>query len=400
MRRPSVLEWILIGFLLGIVAGATVGPSIAIIKPLGTVFIRLLKMLVVPLIFSTLTVGVSTSSGGKLGRMIGKTFLFYYVTGICALLIGLIIAGVSRVGTGMQLGGVREVALQKAPPLSQVLLNIIPTNPIKALAEGNILQIIFFAILFGIAISKAGKAAEPVKDFLQAVAQTMYRLVNLVLYYAPIGVFSLIAWTVGTHGLGVLKPFAYLIFLFYLGCAIQLFLVYGGLLRLLKIRPFRFFGRIKEAPFFAFSTCSSSATLPVTMRVVQGTGVSATTASFVLPMGASINMDGTAIYQAMCVVFLANAFGTHLTVAQMAIVGVTALLASIGTAGVPGSGLIMLTMVLGSVGVPVEGIAFVAGIDRIMDMARTAVNVVDDSVAAAMVAVTEGETLSEDMMIS
>jgi len=348
MHRPSVLEWILIGFLVGIVAGVAVGPSIAVVKPLGTVFVRMLKMLVVPLIFSTLTVGVSTSRGSKLGRMIGKTFLFYYITGICALLIGLVIAGISGVGTGMQLGGPRQVALQKAPPLSQVLLNVIPTNPIKALAEGNILQIIFFAILFGIAISKTGKAAEPVRDFLEAVAQTMYRLVNIVLYYAPIGVFSLIAWTVGTHGLGILKPFAYLIFLFYLGCAIQVLLVYGGLLRLLKIRPFRFFSRIKEAPFFAFSTCSSSATLPVTMRVVQNTGVSATTASFVLPMGASINMDGTAIYQAMCVVFLANAFGMHLTVAQMAIVGVTALLASIGTAGVPGSGLIMLSMVLGS----------------------------------------------------
>jgi len=393
LRRPSILEWILIGFVLGIAAGAVIGPPVAVIKPLGTVFVRLLKMLVIPLIFSTLTVGVSGLAGGKLGRMLGKTFFFYYFTGICALVIGLTLAGLTGVGTGMELGKLKGIEVKEAPPFTEVLLNIVPTNPVKALAQGEILQIIFFSILFGMAISAAGRSAEPVRKVLEALAETMYKLVNYVLYYAPIGVFALISWTVGTYGLRVLKPFAYLILLVYAGCGVQIFLVYGGLLRMMKIRPLRYLNRIKAAPLFGFSTCSSSATLPVTMRVVQNAGVSSTTTSFVLPMGATINMDGTAIYQAVTVVFLANAFGIQLTAGQMVTVGVTALLASIGTAGVPGAGLIMLAMVLGSVGIPLEGIAFIAGIDRILDMARTAVNVVDDSVAAALVAVTEGETL-------
>jgi len=247
-------------------------------------------------------------------------------------------------------------------------------------------------------IGAAGRAAEPVRAFFEGVAEVMYKLVGYVLWYGPIGVFALMAWTVGTYGLSVLKPFAYLIILVYISTAIMVFFVYGGLLRAFGIRPYHYFNKIKEAPIFAFTTCSSSATLPVTMRVVNATGVSDGTCSFVLPLGSTINMDGTAIYQALAAVFLANAYNIQLDFGHFVLIGVTALLASIGTAGVPGAGLIMLGLVLETVGIPIEGLAFILAVDRIMDMPRTAVNIVDDSTAAVLIAKTEGEPLPDDLL--
>ncbi len=398
MKKIGVLGWILIGFALGIIVGAIVGKPITVIRPLGTLFINLLKMLIVPLVFSTLAYGVSTFSGAKLGKMFGKTFFFYYFTGIVAMIVALIIAGISGTGTGFPIGELKKIEIKPPPKLVDVGLAIIPTNPIESLAKGDILPIIFFAIFLGISIAAAGKAAEPLKDFLGALAEAMYKLVGYVLWYGPIGVFALIAVTVGTHGLSVLKPYAYLIFLVYLACAIQIFVVYAGLLRAFGIKPYRYLNKIKEAPIFAFTTCSSSATLPVTMRVTRDAGVSNETTSFVLPMGATVNMDGTGMYQAITAIFLANAFNVQLTFYHYIIIAITALLASIGTAGVPGAGLIMLSMVLGAIGVPLDGIALVAGIDRILDMARTSINVTDDAVAAALVGKSEGEKLPEDLL--
>ncbi|MBM4348902.1 MAG: dicarboxylate/amino acid:cation symporter [Deltaproteobacteria bacterium] len=399
MKKIGVLGWILIGFVVGIIVGAIVGKPIGVIKPLGTLFINLLKMLVVPLIFSTLTVGVSTFTGGKLGKMIGKTFFFYYFTGIVAMIIALIIAGLSGAGIGFPVGELKAVTIKAPPSLVDVGLSIIPTNPIKSLAEGEVLPIIFFAIIFGMSIAAAGKVADPVRNFLAGVAETMYKLVGYVLWVGPIGVFALMATTVGTHGLSVLKPYAYLIFLVYLATAIQVFIVYAGLLRAFKIRPYHYLNKIKEAPIFAFSTCSSSATLPVTMRVTRAAGVSDGTTGFVLPMGATVNMDGTGMYQAVTAIFLANAFNIPLSFYHYILIAVVALLASIGTAGVPGAGLIMLSMVLGAIGVPIEGIALVAGVDRILDMPRTAVNVTDDAVAAVLVGKSEGDKLPDDLLV-
>lgn len=399
MKKIGVLGWILIGFVVGILVGAIVGKPAAELRPLGTVFINLLRMLIVPLIFSTLAVGVSAFTGKKLGKMFGKTYSFYYLTGILAMIIALIIAGLSGAGVGFPTGELKKVEVKAPPKLIDVGLAIIPTNPIESLAKGDVLPIIFFAIVLGMAMAAAGKPAEPLKNFLSALAETMYKLVGYVLWYGPIGVFALMAWTVGTHGLSVLKPYAYLIFLVYLATAIQVFIVYAGLLKLFKIRPYRYLNKIKEAPIFAFTTCSSSATLPVTMRVTRAAGVGDGTTSFVLPMGATVNMDGTGMYQAITAIFLANAFGISLSFHHYFLIGVTALLASIGTAGVPGAGLIMLSMVLGAIGVPIEGIALVAGIDRILDMPRTAVNVTDDAVAAVLVGKTEGEKLPDDLLV-
>jgi len=400
VKRSRLVLYIFVGFLLGIVAGLVLGPKAEWLKPFGTFFIRLLSMLVVPLIFSTLAVGVSGVGGIKLGRMFAKTLFYYYATAICSVIIGLLLASAFRLGVGLSLGELAKVEPKLPPPFSQVLLEIVPTNVVDAAARGSALQVIFFALIFGVAMGMAGQAAEPIKKAIEGLAEAMYRVVDIVLYYAPLGVFALIAWTVGNFGARVLAPFAVLIFVVYLGCVIQVGVVYSAFLRFLGgIRPLRYFYRIREAALVAFTTCSSSGTLPVTMRVVQETGISKATAGFVLPMGATINMDGTGLYQAVCAVFLANAFGIHLGIGQYVMIAITAILASIGTAGVPGSGLIMLTMVLSAVGVPLEGLALIAGIDRVLDMARTCVNVVDDTVAAALVGVTEKEGVDPDILV-
>lgn len=397
-KKFGVLEWILVGFVVGIIAGLIVGKPITVVKPIGTLFINLLKMLVVPLIFSTLAAGVATFTGEKLGRMIGKTFFWYYITGIIGMVLALIIAFASGAGTGFPIGELKKVDVKAAPSLVDVGLAIVPTNIFNSLAKGDALPIIFFAIILGMAIAAAGKPAEPLKNFLAALAEAMYKMVGYVLWVGPFGVFALMAVNVGTYGLGVLAPYALLIFLVYLANGIQLFAVYPVLLRFMGIRPYSYLNKIKEAPIFAFTTCSSSATLPITMRVCKEAGVGEDTCSFVLPMGATVNMDGSGMYQAITAVFLANVFQIPLSFYHYVMIAVVSLLGSIGTAGVPGAGLIMLSMVLGAVGIPLEGIAIVAGVDRILDMARTAVNVADDAVATVIIGKTEGDQLPADLV--
>ncbi|EEG76813.1 dicarboxylate/amino acid:cation symporter [Dethiobacter alkaliphilus] len=398
LRKLGLLERILIGFVLGIVAGAVFGEAIGGIKFLGDILLRLLQMLVIPLVFTTLSVGVAKIGGMKMGRIFGKTLFFYYITGIFALTIGLILANIFGVGIGMELGELGQVEVVTPPPFTETVLNIIPTNIVNAMANATMLQVVFFAIVFGISMGWAAEASAAVKATLESAAEVMFKMVYMVLAYAPIGVFALMAWTVGNFGLGVLAPFASLILVVYLGCIIHVFVVHTIFLWLFcKINPLRFIGKIKEAILFAFTTTSSAGTLPVSFKVANEVGISKSVSGFVLPIGATINMDGTALYQTAAAIFIANAFGIELTIGQMILIAVTAVLASIGTAGVPGAGLIMLMTVLGSVGLPVEGIALIAGIDRILDMARTAVNVIDDLTATAMVACTEGERLSPDL---
>jgi len=397
VRKIGLFGWILIGFAVGIIIGIFLTPEFAAtwLKPFGTLFVRLLKMLIVPLVFATLVVGVASIAPAKLGRLAWKTIVLYYVTAAIAVCIGLGLANITGIGTGMALGELAAVEPKVPPPLSEVLLGIIPTNPVGAMAQGQILPIIFFAILFGIAINLAGKVCEPLYNIIDGIANAMFKVVRFVLYYAPIGVFALIGWVVATYGVDILLPFAALIAICYIGYILHVGVTYSLFIRYLgKINPWVWLVRIKESPTFAFVTASSSATLPVTMRVVQeNTGVSKETAGFVLPVGATINMDGTALYQGVAAVFLANAFGIELGFGGNMIIFVTAILASIGTAGVPGAGLIMLMVVLGAVGIPLEGIALIAGIDRILDMGRTAVNVTGDTVVAGIVAHTEGEAL-------
>ncbi len=391
----KLFQKVLIGFVLGAILGAIWGPGIVWIKPIGTIFISLLKMLIIPLIFATLVVGVaSIAEPKKLGRVAGKTIAYYLVTTAFAIIIGLLLGNIFQPGAGMNLvleGPAKEAA--GAPSLVDTIVNLIPKNPIGAMADGKVLQVIVFALFFGYAMTKAGEKGKAVLKFFEGFAETMYKLTGIVMGFAPYGVFALIATTVGTHGLSVLIPFAKLIFAVYLGVIIHEVVAYSGMVSIIgKMSPVKFFKGFSEAALLAFSTCSSSATLPVSMRVAQeNLGVSPTISSFVQPLGATINMDGTALYQGVCALFVAQAYGIHLGFGGQLTVLLTALLASIGTAGVPGAGLIMLTLVLTSVGLPLEGVALIAGIDRILDMARTSCNVTGDAACAVVVAKTEGE---------
>jgi Na+/H+-dicarboxylate symporter len=395
-RKKVPLIWkIAIGFVLGIVAGAVLKDKAQVLAPIGKIFITLLKMLIVPLVFSSLVVGTaSLGDPRKLGRIGAKTIALYLVTTAVAIVIGLVLGNVLQPGSGMALSVDTSGFKAPVPPsIIDVLIGIFPDNIAKSLTEANMLQIIVFALFFGVSAVLAGEKGKPVIAFMDSVAEAMYKLTGIVMAFAPYGVFALIATTVAKYGLSVLAPFAKVILAVYLGCFLHALLVYSGLIMLVvRKSPLWYFSGVKESMLTAFVTRSSSATLPVTMRVAQDNlGVSEGISSFVLPLGATINMDGTALYQGVCALFIAQAYGLPLSMGAQASIILTATLASIGTAGVPGAGLIMLTLVLTAVGLPIEGVALVAGIDAVLDMARTAINVTGDSCVAAVVAKTEGE---------
>ena len=395
-KKIPLIWQIGIGFILGIVAGAVLGEKVQIVEPVGSIFLTLLKMIIVPLVFSSLVVGAASIGDPRdLGRIGLKTIAFYLVTTAVAITIGLLLGNFLQPGVGMAIGEGAAFSAPEAPSIKNVIMGLFPANPLKAAVDGNMLQIIVFALFLGVSAVLAGEKGKPFINFFDSLAETMYKLTGIVMKIAPYGVFALIAVTVSKYGMSVLAPFAKVILAVYVGCALQVILVYSGLITVfVKKSPFWFLRGIREAGLTAFVTRSSSATLPVTMRNTQeNLGVSEKVSSFVLPLGATINMDGTALYQGVCALFVAQAYGLSLGMgAQLSIV-LTATLASVGTAGVPGAGLIMLTLVLTAVGLPLEGVALVAGIDAVLDMARTAVNVVGDSCVATVVASTEGEKL-------
>lgn len=385
---------ILLGLILGIVTGLIGGPDMlpfakAWIAPFGTLFLNLIKMIIVPVVLASLVVG-SASLGDvkKLGRVGLKTMGFYLITTAMAVSLGLLLGVVMNPGKGLSIP-IANAAVQAkaAPPLSSVLVNMIPTNPIQAMANADMLQIIVFAIFLGVGITLVGDRAKPVESFFDGLAEVSYKIVALIMEFAPIGVFALIVPVVAANGPKVLLPLATVIVAVYIGCLLHAAITYGFTAYFLGgMSPMTFFRGVFPASMIAFSTCSSSATLPVNMKCTQeNLGVSKEVSSFVLPLGATINMDGTALYQGVCVLFIAQVYGIELTLAQMAVIVLTGTLASIGTAGVPGAGLIMLTLVMQSVGLPLEGVALIAGIDRILDMIRTSVNVTGDAAAAVYV---------------
>ncbi len=394
--RLVLWQKIIIGLIAGLIVGALVGEEIATtwLKPIGTLFISLIKMLIVPLIFSSLIVGLCSMNDVKrMGRIGAKTFAIYLGTTAVAITIGLIIGTVLQPGVGVDLGAATPMEAKQAPAFIDTLLAIVPKNPVTAFANGNVLQIIFFAILLGIAINIAGEKGKPVARFFESFAEVMYRLTDMVIAFAPFGVFGLMAWVAGKYGVDVMLPLATLIGGVYLGAIIHAVVIIGGIVLLFaKLSPARFFRGITSAQAVAFTTTSSSGTLPVTLECVQkNLGVSRRVSSFVLPLGATINMDGTALYQGVAALFIAQAYGVDLNTGAYITIILTSTLASIGTAGVPGAGLIMLTLVLTSVGLPLEGVALVAGIDRILDMARTTVNVTGDAMVAVLIGKSEGE---------
>ena len=387
-------QQILIGLVLGVVVGLLFKDGAKLLAPLGALFLNAIKMLIVPLVFVSLVAGITCMQDtAKLGRISVKTIAIYLVTTAFAVSIGLLFGALFAPGADMNMVASTAVEAKQAPSLVEILVGLVPSNPVAAFAEGNILQIIVFAIALGVSMNLIGEKAAPTVKLFNSLAEVFYKLTDLVMRFAPIGVFALIAGVVANHGIEVLLPLAGVIGVIYLASIAHLLLVYGGMLTMLaRLSPLRFFQGIAPALAVAFSTSSSSGTLPVSIECARkNLGVSEGVAGFVLPVGATINMDGTAIYQGVLVLFIAQAFGVDLNAGQYLMIILTATLASIGTAGVPGAGLIMLGLVLTSVGLPLEGVALIAGIDRILDMARTMVNVAGDLMTTTLVGSSENE---------
>ncbi len=394
LSNIALWKKILIGLILGVGVGAFLGADAEYIKPLGTLFINAIKMLIVPLVFCSLVVGVtSMQDTKKMGRIGFKTIAIYMFTTAVAISIGLGIGTILEPGAGLNMVATSEVVAKDAPSLVDTVLAMVPKNPVGALAAGNILQIIVFALGLGIALTLIGEKGKPVVRVFESFAEAMYKLTEIVMSFAPIGVFALSAWVAGKYGLDILLPLAKVIAAVYIGCILHVLFVCGGLVGIVaKLNPVRYFKGITDAQMVAFTTTSSSGTLPVSMRCAhEKMGVSRGISSFTLPLGATINMDGTALYQGVCALFIAQAFGVDLSSADYVTIVLTATLASIGTAGVPGAGLIMLSLVLSTVGLPMEGLAIIAGIDRILDMARTTVNVSGDLMVSVLIGKSENE---------
>ena len=362
----------------------------------GTMFVNALKMLVVPLVFFSLITGVTGIGDIRvLGRVGGKSFGLYMLTTAIAITLAIALATLVGPGQGFVMEGIDTSGVEAAaaPTVWEVFAAVVPTNPIAAFASGEMLQVIFYTVLLGVALLMLKERSKPFTDACLFMNELMMKLVSIVMWFAPYGVFALIAKTFAEQGPELFGPV--ILYVVTLVAALMLHL-FGTLMIMLKLlsglNPLVFMRKMRSAQLFAFSTASSNATIPVTLRsVTRRIGVDNSVASFCVPFGATINMDGTAIMQGVATVFLANVYGVDLGLSGYLTVIGMAVLASIGTAGVPGVGLIMLTMVLTQVGLPVEGIAIILGVDRLMDMIRTAVNVTGDAVVSTIVAKTEGK---------
>ncbi len=367
----------------------------------GEIFINLLQMMVVPLVFVSLVCGViSLGDVRALGRVGVKTFVLYLGTTAVAIVLALAFAWFISPGEGYPSASGIAYEGSPAPPLTDVLINMFPDNPIRAMAEGQMLQIIVFSLLFGFALTLSGSAGDRLGAIFVDINEVVLKMVLFVIRLAPLGVFALIARTFATQGVGILGPLLGY-FLTVAGCLLlHLLVTYSTLLRVAGLNPLVFLRKLRAVMTFAFSTSSSSATIPVTLNTVEKRlGVKNSIAAFTIPLGATINMDGTAIMQGVATIFIANVYGIELALSDFLTVILTATLASIGTAAVPSAGLIMLAMVLTQVGLPVEGIALIIGVDRLLDMMRTAVNVTGDSAVTCVVAKTENaleQTIYDD----
>ena len=375
-----------------------------LIKPVGTVFIRLLMFVAIPLVLASLLVGAASLGDIRhVGRMGGKTLLWYLATITASITIGLVLVNLIQPGTRLA-PSAKEALVSAyrpdiggavaAPDLVQMLVNIVATNPINALASGEMLQIVFFALMVGVSLTLVpAERSRPVIAFFEGLSDTMIKMVGMIMNLAPYGVFALISATVGEFGFEILGTLFWYALTLLVGLVLQTFGVLGLGVRLFGRIPYRkFYSGLRDVMLVAFTTSSSAATLPVNIRSCEkNLGVSNKVASFVLPLGATVNMDGTAMYQAVATVFIAQVYGIDLNLAEQLTILFTAVLASIGTAPVPGVGIVMLIIVLRSVNVPEEGIALILGIDRFLDMCRTVPNVVGDAAVAVVIARTEGE---------
>ena len=409
----SLTNRILLAMVLGIGLGSVLEITLASLSPesglygflynglvmgvfdvLGRIFIASLKLLVVPLVLVSLICGMAAlGASSRMGPIAGKTLGLYLVTTCIAVTLGLAIALAVGPGEGVNAVASSDFVPKEAPPIKETLINIFPTNPVAAMAEGNMLQVIVFALLVGFALTRAGAAGERLIAWFQDMEVVVMKMVGVLIELAPYGVFALLTKLFATMGFGTIFDLAAYFFTLLGVLLFHGFVVYGLVLRTLTpLSPSMLRQKMRRVWAFAFSTSSSGATLPVTLRTVEKRlGVNKSVAGFAVPLGATINMDGTAIMQGVATVFIAQVYGIDLTSSQLLMVVLTATLASIGTAAVPSAGLIMLSLVLTQAGLPVEGIALILGVDRLLDMVRTAVNVTGDATVSTVVAYHEGQ---------
>jgi proton glutamate symport protein len=396
--KLALASQIVIGLILGVIVGTVFYGKpgvIAYIKPFGDIFIRLIKMIVIPIVFSSIVVGVAGNGNMKeVGKVGAKTILYFELVSTIAIVVGLVAANVFHPGTGINMSGMMKsnistyVDTAKAVgtnSFTNTLVNIVPTNIVQALASGDMLAVIFFAVMFGIGASVIGEKGKPVINFFQGVAQTMFWVTNQIMKLAPIGVFSLIGVTVSTFGLKALIPLGKLALLTYGSMIFFILVVLGLIAKFAGSSIFTIIKVLKAELILAYSTASSEAVLPKLMEKMEKFGCPKSITTFVIPIGYTFNLDGSTLYEAIAAIFIAQMYGIPMSIAAQIKLVIVLMLTSKGIAGVPGASFVVLCATLGTVGLPIEGLAFIAGIDRILDMARSAVNVCGNSLATIIV---------------
>ena len=392
-------QQVLVGLILGIISGIVLGEKAAGLKIFGTIFISLVKMVIVPLIFFALLSGITSINGqGNFTRVGVKGFASYILTAIFAVLIGIAAGTIFKPGAGIDLNGMLSATgnstpaiATAAPSISDFLINLIPTNPINAMASDHFLQIIIFSIFTGITINIVGEKANPLKEIIYSMSQVTFKMIETIIKLAPVGVFGFLAWVVGTQGLDIISALLKLISALLAACVVQ-YIIFGLLILVFgKLSPLPFYKKILFTQSIAFATSSSKATLSTAMTQLQNRmGVSKTNSNFLMPLGVCINMDGTAIYLGICALFFSQAYGIDLSFSNYMMLVLTCTLGSIGAAGIPSGSIIFMGMVLTSVGLPIEGIGIILGVDRILDMVRTTINITGDSAITLIVDKSEG----------
>ncbi|WP_342246154.1 glutamate/aspartate:proton symporter GltP [Pseudomonas sp. OTU5201] len=408
--RLSLAWQILIGLVLGIAIGALLNHFSAekawwianVLQPAGDIFIRLIKMIVIPIVIASLIVGIAgVGDAKKLGRIGLKTILYFEIITTVAIVVGLLLANFFQPGTGIDMSTLGTVDISKYQQTAQevqhdhalisTLLNLIPSNIFAAVARGEMLPIIFFSVMFGLGLSSLPtETREPLVRVFQGVSETMFKVTHMIMAYAPIGVFALIAVTVANFGFASLLPLAKLVVLVYFAIAFFAFMILGLVARLFGFSIVKLMRIFKDELVLAYSTASSETVLPRIIEKMEAYGAPRAISSFVVPTGYSFNLDGSTLYQSIAAIFIAQLYGIDLSISQQLLLVLTLMVTSKGIAGVPGVSFVVLLATLGSVGIPLEGLAFIAGVDRIMDMARTALNVIGNALAVLVIAKWEG----------
>lgn len=409
MKKIGLAWQILIGLVLGIIIGAIFygNPEVSTyLQPIGDIFLRLIKMIVIPIVISSIIVGIaSVGDTKKLGKLGGKTIIYFEIITTIAIIVGLLVANIFQPGAGVDMQSLDKVDINsyvdtaeevKSHGFAETFVNIVPKNIFEAFVKGDMLAIIFFSVLFGLGVTAVGEKGKPVLAFFQGTAEAMFNVTNQIMKFAPFGVFALIGVTVSKFGLESLIPLGKLVITVYLSMAFFIVVILGGVAKLVGVNIFSLLRLLKDELVLAYSTASSETVLPKIMEKMEKFGCPKSITSFVIPTGYSFNLDGSTLYQALAAIFIAQMYGIDLSLSQQLSLLLVLMVTSKGIAGVPGVSFVVLLATLGTVGIPVEGLAFIAGIDRILDMARTVVNVVGNSLGAVVISKWEGQFQSND----